>query len=131
MSDRSRLSDTDWFRIQSLLGTTKGIRLTSTLGCRRFVEAVPWILCSGAQWRMLPRCFGSWNRVFKRFARWVRLSVWDRLHSVLIRNADLQHVYIDSSIVRANACAAGAANSTAAQEALGRSRGALVARSLC
>jgi len=123
MTDRSRLSDTDWSHIQGLLSTTKGIRLTSTLGCRRFVDAVLWILRSGAQWRMLPRCFGSWNSVFKRFARWCRLGVWDRLLSVLSQDADFQHVCIDSSIVRAHACAAGAANSTAAQEALGRSRG--------
>ncbi|MFB8831245.1 IS5 family transposase [Azotobacter sp. CWF10] len=123
MTDRSRLSDTDWSRIQSLLSATKGIRLTRTLGCRRFVEAVLWILRSGAQWRMLPRCLGSWNSVFKRFARWCRLGIWDRLHSVLARDADLQHVCIDSSVVRAHACAAGAASSTATQEALGRSRG--------
>lgn len=63
------------------------------------------------------------NSVFKRFARWCRLGVWDRLLSLLARDADLQHVCIDSSVVRANTCAAGAASSTAAQEALGRSRG--------
>ncbi|MFD1690833.1 IS5 family transposase [Azotobacter chroococcum] len=123
MTDRSRLSDREWSRIQSLLSATKGIRLTRIPSCRRFVDAVLWILRSGAQWRMLPRCLGSWNSVFKRFARWCQLGVWDRLLSVLTRDADLQHVCIDSSIVRANACAAGAANSTAAQEALGRSRG--------
>ncbi|TBW06484.1 transposase [Azotobacter chroococcum subsp. isscasi] len=62
MTDRRRLSDTDWSRIQILLSTTKGIRLTSTpLDCRRFVEAVLWILRSGAQWRMLPSRFGAWN----------------------------------------------------------------------
>lgn len=54
MTDRGLLSDTDWSRIQSLLSATKGIRLTRTLSCRRFVEVVLWILRSGAQWRMLP-----------------------------------------------------------------------------
>ena len=37
--------------------------------------------------------------------------------------ADLENVCIDSTVVRAHAYAAGAANSNAAAEALGRSRG--------
>lgn len=123
MTDRSQLSDNDWARIQSLLSTTKGVRLLKTASCRRFIEAVLWILRSGAQWRMLPSSFGAWNSVFKRFARWSKLGIWDKLQMLLSLGADLQHVCIDSSIIRANACAAGAANSSTAEEALGRSRG--------
>ena len=123
MTDRSQLSDNDWARIQDLLSTVKGARLLKAPSCRRFVEAVLWILRSGAQWRLLPSSFGAWNSVFKRFARWCKLGIWDRLQSVLSCGADLQHVCIDSSIIRASACAAGAASSTAASEALGRSRG--------
>ena len=123
MTDRSQLSDTEWAHIQSLLSATKGIRLLNAPSCRRFVDAVLWILRSGAQWRMLPSSFGAWNSVFKRFARWCKLGIWDALQLTLSRDVDLQHVCIDSSIIRANACAAGAANSTAADEALGRSRG--------
>ena len=37
--------------------------------------------------------------------------------------ADLENVCIDSTVARAHACAAGAVNSNAAAEALGRSRG--------
>ena len=44
------------------------------------------------------------------------------LASVSVK-ADTQNVCIDSTVVRAHACAAGATGSNAAAEALGRSRG--------
>ena len=123
MTDRNQLSDNAWAQIQTLLSTTKGARLLKAPSCRRFVEAVLWILRTGAQWRMLPSRFGAWNSVFKRFSRWCRLGIWNKLHLALSLEADLQHVCIDSSIIRAHACAAGAAHSSASEEALGRSRG--------
>ncbi|MFB8829035.1 transposase [Azotobacter sp. CWF10] len=67
MTDRSQLSDNAWARIQTLPSTTKGARLLKAPSCRRFVEAVLWILRTGAQWRMLPSCFGVWNSVFKQW----------------------------------------------------------------
>ena len=41
----------------------------------------------------------------------------------LSEDADLQDVSMDGSVIRAHACAAGAANSSAGNEALGRSKG--------
>jgi transposase len=42
---------------------------------------------------------------------------------LLAEGADLQDVSMDGSVIRAHACAAGAAHSRAEQEALGRSKG--------
>ena len=49
--------------------------------------------------------------------------MWEKILAFSSCKADLENVCIDSTLVRAHACAAGAAPSNAAAEALGRSRG--------
>ena len=121
--DKTRLTDEEWARIFAKLRTIKGIYTGGSFQCRHFVEAVLWVLRVGGQWRSLPRDRGNWNSVFKRYARWSLRGVWGQLLAWQAEATDLQDVSIDSTTARAHACAAGAAQSCADHEALGRSRG--------
>ena len=70
-----------------------------------------------------PIGLGIWRSVFKRFSSWSRFGVWEQMLVSVSVKTDMQNVCIDSTVVRAHACAAGATASNATAEALGRSRG--------
>jgi transposase len=75
-------------------------------------------------WRDLPLEFGNWNSVHRQFRRWTASGLWDLLLQALADgsgNADLLQM-IDSTIIRAHHCAAGARGGTMGQ-CLGRSCG--------
>jgi transposase len=117
---RINLSDEEWVSILTHLKKLPGIYVGQPDTCRQFMSACLWILRSGAQWRVLPPIHGKWNSIFKRFSRWPAKGVWNKL---LGRFSEVSDVSMDGSIIRAHACAAGAANSSAEKEALGRSKG--------
>ena len=61
--------------------------------------------------------------MFKRFSRWAERGVWTDWHQQVAHDPDWQEVFLDSTMVRAPACAAGQQNSTPVAEARERSRG--------
>jgi transposase len=78
------------------------------------LNAVLWILRTGAPWRDLPERYGPWQSAYEYFTRWRTNGTYDRiLEALQIRldregNIDWDLFCIDGSIVRASRSAAGA-----------------------
>jgi transposase len=111
MSD-VRLTDDQWTKIRDFLLQDPNAYVGNEANCRRFVEAVKWISRSGSQWRLLPGEYGNWNSVFKRFRRWCQNGVWDRMLEHVADDPDMENGMMDSTIIRAHPCAAGAEKNT-------------------
>ena len=118
------LTDDHWAKLRAFLRSDPHVYVGDDATCRRFLAAVLWIDRSGAQWRFLPCQYGNWNSVYKRFARWCEQGGWQRMLAHVADDPDMEHGIVDSTIVRAHPCAAGAQNKgTQDKQALGRSRG--------
>ncbi|MBI2683165.1 MAG: IS5 family transposase [Acidobacteriales bacterium] len=73
---------------------------------RLFVNAVLWILRSGARWQDLPERYGKYKSVHKRFVRWAHSGVWERVFAALVKERDNRYLMLDSTIVKAHQQAA-------------------------
>ena len=109
--DCDALRDDQWERIKGFVpGGTKGKRGPRTNN-RQFLDALLWMARSGARWRDLPKRLGNYEAVKRRYYRWIEKGVLDEMMAVLAREADLEWLMIDSTIVRAHQHAAGARRS--------------------
>ena len=104
---RHRLSDGQWARIEHLLPGKPGDPGRSGDDNRLFVDAVVWMARTGVPWRDLPPFFGKWNSVWKRFRRWAKAGIWERILAALADDPDFESIIIDGTIIRAHQHAAG------------------------
>lgn len=81
---------------------------------REMMDALMWLLRTGAPWRDLPDWFGPWQTAYTRFCHWRDQGVLDRIVEklqVLLADAgkiDWELWCVDGTSVRAARCAAGA-----------------------
>src|SRR5450631_4168741 len=73
-----RLSDEQWRRIRNHFPEehiADGRPGRKPIPTRRVLEAVLWILNTGAQWHMLPQSYPNYKTVHRRFQQWCENEV--------------------------------------------------------
>jgi transposase len=99
------LTKEQWKKILEFLKTRSDLYIGQPTNCKRFINAVFWILRSGAQWRLLPRKYGDWNSIYKRFNRWSERGIWAAMFEHFAGDADMETIMLDATIVRAHSSA--------------------------
>ena len=87
---------------------------------RRFINAIFWILRTGAPWRDLPPDYGDWKNAHRRFCRWRDKGIWEGLLEQLVDDPDYEWLMIDASHIKVHPHAAGAKGGN---QAMSRTKG--------
>jgi transposase len=107
---RGLMSDEEWEFLAPFVIETGPRRGRRPRDHRLVLDGIFWVARTGVQWRDLPDYFGKWGSVYRQFRRWTQSGLWELLLEGLNEsgagNATLQ--MIDSTIIRAHHCAAGA-----------------------
>ena len=105
---RHDISDKFGKKIESYLPGLQGIWCGITQNNRRFIDAVFWVMRTGALWRDFPPDFGGWSNTHRRFIGWRDKGIWEKLLEVLIDEPDHDWLMIDASHCKVPPHAAGA-----------------------
>jgi|TARA_Y100001951_G_C11224321_1_gene230744 transposase len=101
------ISDDVWGRLRPLLPGKPGDSGATGKDNRLFLEAVLWRVRTGLPWRDLPKAFGNWNSVFRRFRRWAEAGVFELVFREISGCPDFEYALIDGTIVQAHQKASG------------------------
>jgi transposase len=117
---RHDISDELWQKIEPHTLGRKGTWGGNARDTRMFINAVFWILRTGAPWRDLPTDYGDWKNTQRRFCRWWDKGVWERILEAVVIEKDCEWLMIDASYVKAHQHAGGAVGGS---QDIGRTKG--------
>ena len=98
---RYALTNEAWERIEPYLPPQRtGKRGRPPKDNRVMLNGMIWIDRTGAQWRELPECYGSWQSVYARFRKWKADGVWEQVFTALSAGYDPENYSLDSTCAK-------------------------------
>ncbi|HVV68695.1 MAG TPA: IS5 family transposase [Patescibacteria group bacterium] len=92
---RHELTDEQFKKIENMLPGREGHVGVTAQDNRLFINGVLWIFKTGAPWRDLPERYSHWKSVHRRFSRWSRAGIFDRIFRVLSEEADMEFLLVE------------------------------------
>ena len=77
------LTDRQWHLIKPLIPPSRPGGRPRTVDMRHLINAILFLVVTGAQWRMLPREYPNWKTVYHSFRLWRNDGTWQRIHDTL------------------------------------------------
>lgn len=104
------MTEDDWTIALTVFRACRSRRGDNGRDDRKFLEATHYFSVHSVTWRALPRDFGNWNSVWKRFSRLSKSGVFEAFFDTLAAMSQTAHLVqmFDSTVVRAHVSAAGA-----------------------
>lgn len=122
---RHDISDRIWTLLQPHLPGRKGSSGRNARDNRQFINAVIWILRTGAPWRDLPPYYGDWKNTHRRFCRWRDKGVWEKLFNMFVQDPDFEWLMIDASYIKVHPDGTGCRGGN---QDMGRTKGGSIRR---
>jgi transposase len=121
----TQMSEEDWEHTLMVFRACLPRRGRKAADDRRFLEALHFFTVENVRWRALPKEYGNWNSVWKRFERLSKAGVFEAFFDALASMSPSAHLIqmFDSTIVRAHVSAAGAKGGKAARPSAARAAG--------
>ena len=110
---RHELTDEQWALVEPHLPASNARTGRPASDRRTLLNAIFWILVTGAPWRDLPERFGPWQTAYHHFRNWRKSGVFARIIEALQIKLDQRGLIdwdlwcVDGSNVRAARAAAG------------------------
>ena len=117
---RHDISDRTWSLLEPHLLGQAGSWGGKAKDNRQFINAVFWVLRTGAPWRDLPPDYGDWKNTNRRFCRWRDKGLWEKILENMIDNPDFEWLMIDATHSKVHPHAAGARGGN---QDIGRTKG--------
>ena len=104
------MTEADWALALQIFRAARSRRGDKGRDDRKFLEALQYFAVHNITWRALPREFGHWNSVWKRFWRLSQSGTFEAFFDALAGMSETAHLVqmFDSTVVRAHVSAAGA-----------------------
>lgn len=121
----TRMNEEDWAHTLEVFRACLPRRGRKAANDRLFLEAMHFFTVENVRWRALPKRFGPWNSVWKRFDRLSKAGVFEAFFDTLASMSTSAHLIqmFDSTVVRTHVSAAGAKGGRTIRRSAARAAG--------